>query len=561
MPNQTEFFQDSPLLKNQFEDDLIIKNVLKKIVPQEISNKFEPHLHQMGKEVATNVYDLSREAESFTNEPQLIQFDPFGKRIDQIKMCRAWNDLIAYAAENGLIAAGYERKYGEYSRVYQMTMLYLFHPSSAFVSCPLAMTDGAAKLIETYGDETLKKTFQNHLMSREKKSFWTSGQWMTEKSGGSDVSGTETIAKTEKGIHKLYGTKWFTSATTSQMAFTLAYPEGAEKNSRSLSLYYLETGTEKGVLNYIEIFRLKDKLGTKAMPTAELKLVGTPAHLVGGEGNGVKKISTLFNVTRIYNSVCSVAQMRRAIALASDYAKKRHAFKKNISDHILFKEVLSDALVELEGSVHFIMHIAHLLGKEETNKATPEEEGMLRLLTPMAKLFTGKLAVKVVSEMVEVFAGTGYCEDSGIPKLIRDAQVFPIWEGCTNVLSLDVLRALTKECPVQNFFQDMIKRTEKLEDDSLKKEFNQKVDQLQSHFKSIEQLIKNNDSQSMEASARNLSFTMARVFIGSLLIETALTEKSTRAKVVAKRWIQKIEFRDIVDQQRRAETDVLLQGI
>jgi putative acyl-CoA dehydrogenase len=559
MSNENEFFQESPVLKNQFEDDLILKNTLNNIVPLDILKKFEPHLRQMGNDVATTVFNLATEAELESNKPQLIAYNPYGKRIDQIKMCQAWDDITAYAAENGLIAAGYERKYGEYSRVYQMSMLYLFHPSSAFVSCPMAMTDGAAKLIETYGDEKLKKTFNDHLMSRDKKSFWTSGQWMTERTGGSDVSGTTTIASTENGIHKLNGTKWFTSATTSQMAFTLAYPEGIEKNSRSLSLYYLETGVDKGSLNNIEVLRLKDKLGTRAMPTAELKLVGTPAYLVGGEGNGVKKISTLFNVTRIYNSVCSVAQMRRAIALASDYSTKRFAFKKNVADHVLFKEVMSDALVELEGSVSFIMHIAHLLGKEETNKATPNEEALLRLLTPLAKLFTGKLSVKVVSEMVEVFAGAGYIEDTGIPKLLRDAQVFPIWEGATNVLSLDVLRALSKECPVENFFEDMIKRVEKLTDDSLKKEFLQNVSELQKKFKNIEDLVTKNDHDSMEASARNLSFLMARIYIASLLVESALKSTSPRSKVVAKRWMGKIKFHEIVDRDRRNETDLILK--
>lgn len=558
MTNQNEFFQDGPVLKNQFEDDLILKNTLNKIIPAEILKKFEPHLKQMGKEVATTVFDLATEAELESNKPQLIAFNPYGKRIDHIKMCKAWEDLTAYAAENGLIAAGYERKYGEYSRVYQMSMLYLFHPSSAFVSCPLAMTDGAAKLIETYGDEKLKKTFNEHLMSRDKKSFWTSGQWMTERTGGSDVSGTSTIAKTENGVHKLHGTKWFTSATTSQMAFTLAYPDGVEKNSRSLSLFYLETGADKGSLNNIEVLRLKDKLGTRAMPTAELKLVGTPAQLVGGEGNGVKKISTLFNVTRIYNSVCSVAQMRRAIALASDYSTKRFAFKKNIADHVLFKEVMSDAYVELEGSVQFIMHIALLLGKEETKKASADEEALLRLLTPLAKLFTGKLSVKVVSEMVEVFAGSGYIEDTGIPKLLRDAQVFPIWEGATNVLSLDVLRALSKECPVQTFFEDMIKRVENFSEDSLKKEFLLNVSELQKKFKTLDELIKNQDSDSMEASARNLSFLMARIYIASLLVETALTNKTPRSIVVAERWLRKIKFHDIVDRKQRSESDIIL---
>lgn len=554
MSKQSEFFQQAPELKNQYSDDILLKNSLLKNVPIEVLKKFEGHLQQIGNDAATTLFELSAEAELEINKPVHRPFDPYGRRIDEIRMCQAWKDLTAYAAVNGLIAAGYERKYGEYSRVYQMAMLYLFHPSSAFVSCPLAMTDGAAKLIETYGDDKLKQTMTNHLLSRKAETFWTSGQWMTEKAGGSDVSGTATISRTEKGIHRLYGTKWFTSATTSQMAFTLAYPEGAEQNSRSLSLFFLETGIDSGRLNQIEILRLKDKLGTRAMPTAELKLNGTPALLVGGEGNGVKKIATLFNVTRIYNSVCSVAQMRRSIALAEDYASRRFAFKKNIADHLLFKEIMADAKIELEGSVLFIMHIALLLGKEETSNATPEEQALLRLLTPMAKLFTGKQAVKIVSEMVEVFAGSGYVEDTGIPKLIRDAQVFPIWEGATNVLALDVLRAMTKECPVDVFLKDIQKRTEKLKEDSLKEELSMLLGKLQHCLKQM------GDIETMEASARNLSFTMARIFITSLLVENALGAQGTdREKIVAKRWMKKIKWPGPVDSLERSETEIVLK--
>ena len=125
-----------------------------------------------------------------------------------------------------------------------------------------------------------------------------------EHSSGS--SGTTTVAKRVGNGFELYGTKWFTSATTSQMAMTLARIEGAEAGSRGLSLFYLELRDAKGQLQNIEVHRLKDKLGTKALPTAELTLKGTPAILVGGEGGGVKKISSLFNLTRIYNSVCSI---------------------------------------------------------------------------------------------------------------------------------------------------------------------------------------------------------------------------------------------------------------
>src|SRR5690606_15185802 len=241
------------------------------------------------------------------------------------------------------------------------------------------------------------------------------GQWMTERTGGSDVSGTSTIAKKEGDQYKLYGVKWFTSATTSQMAMTLARIEGDEK----LSLFYLELRDKSGELQNIQINRLKDKLGTKALPTAELTLSGTPATLVGEAGKGIKTISTLFNITRLYNACCAVGYMRRGLALSIDYSKKRVAFGRPIIEHGLHVQTLSELQILFEASLQMTFHSAVLLGKVELNKATEVEAGVLRLLIPLVKLYTAKLGVQISSELIESFGGAGYIEDTGLPQILR----------------------------------------------------------------------------------------------------------------------------------------------
>lgn len=438
-----EFYQTGPSLTNTYDSDALLKASLKRALPADVFAKIEKHLRHVGDLAAGDWLRWSREAE--TNKPKLVQFDPWGRRKDEIVMAEGWRHLEAAAATEGIVASGYAREYGEFSRVYQAALLYLFHPSSAFVSCPLAMTDGAARAIELYGDDELKKNAFKHLTSRDPKTFWTSGQWMTEKTGGSDVSGTSTVAKRQGDRWLLSGVKWFTSATTSQMAMLLARPESSEAGSRGLSLFYTELRDAKGALNNIEILRLKDKLGTDALPTAELELVGTPAHLVGGEGNGVRKISSLFNITRVYNSVCSVGHLRRALDLAQSYSRERIAFGKPIIEHPLHKETLDAIEASFARAFKLTFFVAHLLGRDETGVATERERLLLRALTPISKLYSARVAMSGVSEVVEVFGGVGYIEDSGIPRLLRDAQVFSIWEGTTNVLALDFLRALDKE--------------------------------------------------------------------------------------------------------------------
>ena len=158
-----------------------------------------------------------------------------------------------------------------------------------------------------------------HLITRDPQTFWTAGQWMTELTGGSDVGLSETVAKeqpgSETGEFRLYGRKWFTSAISSQIALTLARPEGNPPGGRGLALFYIETRDEYGRPHNIEINRLKDKLGTRKVPTAELTLNGTPAQLVMGTTDGVRNITPLLNITRLWNGISAVALMRRGLAL------------------------------------------------------------------------------------------------------------------------------------------------------------------------------------------------------------------------------------------------------
>lgn len=444
----TDFFQEAPQLKNTFESDALLAEHLKQALPQDVYSSISGHLRHVGELAVTDWLQWSREAEA--TEPVHVPFDPWGRRIDEIQMCQGWKNLEAAAATEGIVASAYERKHGEWSRVYQAALLYLFHPSSAFVSCPLAMTDGAARAIEIYGDEFLKKNAFRHLTSRDPSAFWTSGQWMTERTGGSDVSGTSTMARRAQADAggfdwTLHGVKWFTSATTSPMAMLLARPEGAEAGSRGLSLFYTETHGTDGRLRNIEVLRLKDKLGTRAMPTAELSLNGAPARLVGGEGNGVKKIASLFNVTRVYNSICALGQSRRALDWAWSYSHVRTAFGKKLVDHPLHRTTLQGLEAEFAKCFRLTFFIAHLLGRDECGVASEMERTLLRALTPVVKLWTAKKSVEICSEAVECFGGAGYIEDVGIAKMLRDAQVLAIWEGTTNVLSLDFLRAVEKE--------------------------------------------------------------------------------------------------------------------
>lgn len=526
----TEFIQSGPQINQDlFANNRMLLAFLKWRIPSEKLPIVSDDLRRFGVRCAFEISELGREAEA--NPPQHMPFDSWGKRVDEIKVSAAWKTLGRISAEEGLVAIGYERKLGDLSRLHQFSKLYMFHVPSSFFTCPLAMTDGAARAIELHGSSSLRAGPFRHLISRDPDLFWTSGQWMTEKTGGSDVSGTSTIARLDQARsdkYNLFGKKWFTSATTSQMALALAKVEGAKDSREGLSLFFVELRGPDGALKNIRIDRLKEKLGTRALPTAELSLLGAQGTLIGEIGEGVKKVSSMLNITRLYNSVTAIGAMGHAISLAKDYSTKRQAFGKFLADQPLHLQTLAEMQTEFEGVFLLGFHLIHLLGKDETGTATANESAVLRLLTPIIKLWSGKMAMSIVSEAIEVFGGAGYIEDTGLPRLLRDSQVFSIWEGTTNVLSLDALRAISKakENALTPFVLDIENRLQSVEVNKLFESevrvIRHSLQEIRKQAESFEPGTNNSiPNESIQAGARAFALALARTYSASLFIEFA----------------------------------------
>ncbi|KAJ8414052.1 hypothetical protein AAFF_G00066500 [Aldrovandia affinis] len=499
------FFQDRPLLKNPFLEDALLQKYLSRNLPPQALGTMGADLAEFGERIVTELDAL------------------------------------------GLQSAGYERAYGEWSRVYQMCKIYLYSPSAGLYTCPLAMTDGAAKVMESLGMPwPVEKAFRR-LTSRDPRQFWTSGQWMTERRGGSDVAnGTETVALPQAdGTHKLYGFKWFTSATDADVTLTLGRVLDAhgqsKQGSRGLSLFYAEVRDPQGNLNGIEIQRLKDKLGTRQVPTAELLLDGLPAHRISDEGRGVASIANMLTITRIHNTVSAVAAMRRIIQLGREYATKRFVFGKFLRDHALHVQTMARMEVETRAAFLLLMEVCRLLGREESRLASELELHMLRLLTPVAKLYTGKQAVAVVSEGLECFGGQGYMEDTGLPRLLRDAQVLSIWEGTTNILSLDVLRSLAKSRGqvLEAFFTDVKVKLEAATGNQALAPSVTAVESALYRLGKFVQVAAHKAPGYLELAARDLSYSLARIYMGALLIEHGAWEGASNSDVYATaRWCE-----------------------
>ena len=215
----------------------------------------------------------------------------------------------------------------------------------------------------------------------------------------------------------------------------------------------------------------------------------------------------MLNVTRTWNTICALATMRRCLALATDYARKRKAFGRPLIEQPLHVATLASLRAEFVAAFELGFFVAALLGRAEAGVATDDERALLRLVTPLAKLWTGKLAVRVASETCEAFGGAGYVENTGIPQLLRDAQVYPIWEGTTNVLALDALRVVAKGGidPYRRTVEGLLRET---------RAHPQAIDAA---LAASARWLHEHDGESREAGARGFALTLARTLAAALL--------------------------------------------
>ncbi len=511
-----DFYQDPPRLGHPYREDRLLRGFLRRALPEDVLRDIEGSLERMAEASAGRLRDLAHQHR--LAEPTHRPYDAWGHRIDEIQLSPAWELCARVAAEEGLVATGYERAHGAHSRLHQFALVYLFAPSSQFYSCPLAMTDGAAATLERLAAPALRERALPRLLSRDPERAWTAGQWMTERTGGSDVGLSETAARKRDGGWVLDGDKWFTSAVSSQMALTLARPEGNGPGGRGLALFYLELRDAQGRPNGIRVSRLKEKLGTRNLPTAELELRGARAEPVAGLGDGIRNMASMLNLTRTWNAVCSAASLRRGLALARDYARRRAAFGAPLSRKPLHLDTLAALAAEQEAAFHLTFHAVTLLGREETGELDEAGAALLRLVQPVAKLVTGRQAVAGASEVLEAFGGAGYVEDTGLPALLRDAQVFPIWEGTTNVLALETFRAIQRVDALVPFVSEVRHRAESARDGRLRAPAKTAVETAE-RVSAWWRRAAERGAEATEAGARRFALTLGRTLALALLIE------------------------------------------
>ncbi|HSR28059.1 MAG TPA: acyl-CoA dehydrogenase family protein, partial [Actinomycetes bacterium] len=376
--------------------------------------------------------------------PVLRTHDRYGRRVDEVGFHPAWHRLLGTAVEHGLHAAPW-RDPRPGAQVARAAGFYLWTQVEAGHGCPVSMTYAAVpalraapELAEVWEPKLTALAYQPKLAPVAAKAGALCGMAMTEKQGGSDVRANTTTARPAglDGLWLLTGHKWFCSAPMSDAFLVLAQaPAG-------LSCFLVPRVLPGGARNRFHLQRLKDKLGNRANASAEVELDQATGWLVGEAGRGLAAILEMVNHTRLDCVVGSAALMRQAVAQATHHAAHRSAFGRRLADQPLMENVLADLAVESEAATMLAMRVA---GAFDRAPADPAEAALRRLVTAVAKYWVCKRAPAVAAEALECLGGNGYVEESGLPRLYREAPLNSIWEGAGNINSLDVLRVLARQ--------------------------------------------------------------------------------------------------------------------
>lgn len=454
------------------------------------------------------------------------------------------------------------------------------------------MTDGAARLLSrhlarppappslniappTYSsrekeEETARRVFKhayNRLISRHPTMRWTSGQWMTERPGGSDVSRTETTATYapsastgDAGPWVVNGRKFFSSTTDANMTILLARTPG----SSGLSAFYAPMQLPSGERNGVRIVRPKNIPGTKPVPAVELELRGMRAWLIGKPGEGIREVSTILNITRVHNSVSAVSSMRRALAVAKAHSRVRKiAGGRVLSTAPLHLRTLAQMELLTRASTHLAFLTVHLLSLAESPLKTPptpvivhqgSARKLLRLLSPVTKAVTAKMCLSVISESVEALGGIGQLETDeplNLARLLRDAQALAIWEGTTDVLITDLVSSLKRPSPSGGedrsylLLGDFIQENLSHGAGTLKGDSGDLLDKAKmviwKEWESLAEEIECGSREELTAAGRRLFWRLAYVVVGTMLLVDAWRDGDRVAVEAVRRWVLRRE--------------------
>ncbi len=433
--------------QNLFSTDAELQRLLALYLPQDLVRHMQPHFERLGALAGGPLDDLAHTADH--NPPTLQLRTRTGIDAQKVVKHPAYVEMERLAlSEFGLAAMSHREETlgwkGRMPPLVKYALTYLFVQAEFGLCCPVSMTDSLARTLKRFGSPELVARFLPRFQSLDFDTLAQGAMFMTEQAAGSDIAATVTRARQdEAGQWRLEGDKWFCSNPDADFAMVLARADDAPAGMKGVSLFLLPRRLDDGGDNHYRILRLKDKLGTRSMASGEIRLEGAVAYLVGEAGRGFQQMADMVNNSRLSNGVRAAGLMRRAVAEAEYVAAERRAFGRRLADMPLMQKQLHKLRLPAEQARTMVFQTAQALARSDAGE--PGAYALLRILTPLIKFRACRDARKVTGDAMEVRGGCGYIEEWADPRLVRDAHLGSIWEGTSNIVALDVIRAIKRE--------------------------------------------------------------------------------------------------------------------
>ncbi|GAB4513305.1 MAG: acyl-CoA dehydrogenase family protein [Anaerolineae bacterium] len=435
---------ESGKFDNFFTADTNLQHVLLYSAGADQYIRMENNLAAFGQDCATHIDKSAKVEDQIGNHPRLQRYNGIGERLEEIEFHPNHDTTGRMIWKSGILAL--QRTPGH--TVHQMALLYLLaHNGEAGHMCSIACTSGLIRALQVAADDALRDKYLPPLLDPNYETMAHGAQFLTEVQGGSDV-GANALAAADHGdgTWRLNGEKWFCSNINAQQFLVMARPENSAEGTRGLGLFLVPRTLDDGETNGFHIRRLKDKLGTRTLASAELDFRDAVAYPVGAVDAGFKHtVELVLNTSRLINAVACAGVMRRAYLEAASYACTRQAFGNTIATYPLVQETVADILSEGYAATSSGFALAVLLDRLETGQGSDDDKAVYRMLVNLNKYITSIRGTEVVHKAIEVFGGNGAIESFSIlPRLYRDMVVLESWEGTHNVLCLQVLRDIAR---------------------------------------------------------------------------------------------------------------------
>ncbi|MEX0750489.1 MAG: acyl-CoA dehydrogenase family protein [Dehalococcoidia bacterium] len=485
------------------------------------------------------------------NPPRLEKYDRWGHEVNTVVHHQSAVDTKRDLWENGFLGLRWtdqvrKTRAGKLPPTVNTGFLYFLNQAETGMACGIGMTSSAAGIVDRHAPPEIREKFLPHLTSMDFAEAWEGGMFMTEIRGGSDLASSECSARKTADGWRIDGSKWFCSNLDAEVIITLARPQDAPAGLPGLAQFLVPQHRADGTRNGIHVRRLKDKLGTKAVPTGEVDFVDAEAYLMGRErtddgdaaardGRGVNRMMEMVQGSRFGVAIMGLGIMRRSFVEAAIYAHHREAFGRPIAEYPLVRETLVNMAVEVEAGCALAFEAA-----EAGTRKDEESRRLYRILVPLAKYRCTRRGIELASQAIEMHGGNGYIENWPVARQLRDAQCHTIWEGTENIICLDVLRSMRKEHADDALFARAEQAFGGAEHPSLVQtvgEIGRSIDELKEAIAYLERA----PEEIRLLNARRLTDYMADVAQAALLVEEAVWELankgSARKAVVARHFV------------------------